>query len=90
VNTVESDRGLPVFYAGSRDGQVKVAAICDEKIKFIGGIIAHTQSVNSICAVGNSNNGVFVTGSSDRCAKFWKPDLATLERLGDVGGNVEG
>jgi WD40 repeat protein len=27
INTVESDRNLQIFYAGSRDGQVKVATI---------------------------------------------------------------
>lgn len=85
VNTVESDKILHTFYAGSRDGQVKVATIVDEKIKFIGGIIAHTQSVNSVCSVNYQNNGLFMTASTDKTVKFWKPDTSTHDR---ICGNV--
>lgn len=76
---------LPTFYAGSRDGQVKVATVVDEKIKFIGGIIAHTQSVNSVCSVSCRSSGLFMTASADKTVKFWKPDAATHDR---ICGNV--
>lgn len=29
VNTLETDKTMPFFYAGSRDGQVKIAAVAD-------------------------------------------------------------
>lgn len=81
VNTVEQDNSIFSFYAGSRDGQVKIATVVDEKIKFTGGLIAHTQSVNSICSMGYRSAGLFLTGSSDKTVKFWKPDQQTYERL---------
>lgn len=77
INVIESDKTLPILYAGSRDGQVKVATVIDEKIKFIGGIIAHTQSVNSICSVNYRTNGLIMTASTDKTVKFWKPDNST-------------
>lgn len=81
INIVESDKNLQVFYAGSRDGQVKAAIITnEEKIKFVGGIIAHTQSISSICSI-SQNPGVFATASIDKTVKFWKPDSHTLEKL---------
>ena len=49
INIVQSDLSLPIFFSGARDGQIKVGAINKEKINVIGGIMAHTQSVNSIC-----------------------------------------
>ena len=72
---------FPIFYSGSRDGQIKVATVGDsgDKIKFIGGIMAHTQSVNTICPL--DNNGIFISGSSDRCIKIWKPCSNTLGHL---------
>ena len=42
------DNSLPIFYSGSKDGQVKVGSIKNDKIEFVGGILAHTQSVNAI------------------------------------------
>lgn len=81
VNIVESDINLPIFYAGSRDGQVKVATVTEEKIRFIGGLIAHPQSVNSICSVGDRVQGIFITGSADKTVKFWKPDGGTLDKI---------
>jgi WD40 repeat protein len=78
INTLDTDKMLPIFYAGSRDGQIKVATICDDKIKFIGGIIAHTQSISSVCSVSKRSNGMFLTGSTDKTVKIWKPDAATL------------
>lgn len=52
----------------------------EEKIKFVGGIIAHTQSISSICSIAQ-NPGVIATGSIDKTVKFWKPDFHTLEKL---------
>ena len=42
------DNALSIFYSGSKDGQVKVGSVKNEKIEFVGGILAHTQSVNAI------------------------------------------
>lgn len=39
---------MSIFYSGSKDGQVKVGSIKNDKIEFVGGILAHTQSVNAI------------------------------------------
>lgn len=89
VNTVESDKNLPIFYAGSRDGQVKIATVSDEKIKFVGGIIAHTQGISTICSIGDSSNGIFLTGSVDKTVKFWKPDQSTVERIAVLSPNEE-
>ena len=50
INCLTSDKSLPTFYSGSRDGQVKIAAIRGEKIHFLGSIIAHTQAINTICS----------------------------------------
>ena len=75
VNAVYSDPYLPIFYSASRDGQVKAARVGlpEEKIKFVGGIIAHTQSVNDICMMGEGGQGLIGTASSDRTVKVWKP-----------------
>lgn len=44
----EGDNSLSIFYTGSKDGQVKVGSVKNEKIEFVGGILAHSQSVNAI------------------------------------------
>lgn len=80
VNILETDKTMPFFYTGCRDGQVKIADIMDEKIKFVGGIIAHTQSISSICSL-KRKPGMFLTASTDKTVKFWNPDQSTYERL---------
>jgi len=40
-----------MIYAGSKDGQVKVCYTRNERIEVFGGILAHTQSVNSLCSL---------------------------------------
>lgn len=54
-----------------------MATVVDEKIKFVGGIIAHTQSVSCIISIGKRSHGMFLTGSTDKTVKFWKPDSST-------------
>ena len=78
INSVITDSVLPIFYSGARTGEIKMAAIESEKIRFIGGIMAHTTSVNSLCPL---DEGIFVSGSSDRTVKIWKPTSATLEHI---------
>lgn len=56
----------------------------------MGGIIAHSQSVNSICAIEDTN-GIFATGSSDKTIKMWKPSHQTLSHIQNdfwVKGNI--
>jgi WD40 repeat protein len=55
-----------------------MATVVEDKIKFIAGIIAHTQSVNCISSIGKKNLGMFLTGSTDKTVKFWKPDSSTV------------
>lgn len=78
INSVITDENLPIFYSGARGGEIKMASIETEKIRFIGGIMAHTQSVNSLCRLDGS---MFVSGSSDRTVKIWRPSVQTLEHL---------
>ncbi len=47
-NLPQNEPYLPLFYAGSKDGQIKVGTVKGEKIDFIGSILAHTQAVNAI------------------------------------------
>lgn len=84
VNTLTTDENIPIFYAGSRDGQIKIATVLEDKIQFIGGIIAHTQSISSVCSVSQRMNGMFLTGSTDKTVKFWRPDPSTLERINSI------
>lgn len=44
----EGEPYYPIFYAGSKDGQIKVGNVKGDKINFMGNILAHTQSVNAI------------------------------------------
>lgn len=81
VKALEPDNSFPLCYAGSRDGQVKICKIAADKTKFIGGIIAHSQSVNSICSLGDKSMGLFATASADTTVKFWKPESTTAQRI---------
>lgn len=47
------DQQLPLFYAGSKDGQIKVGTVKNDRIEFLGGILGHTQSVNAICSISS-------------------------------------
>lgn len=40
-----------MFYAGSKDGQIKVGQIKNDRIIFNSGILAHTQSVNAVSSL---------------------------------------
>ena len=86
INTVESntlddigDNYHPVFYCGDRTGQVKVGAIFREKIEFVG-MMAHTQSVNSICAL-EMQKGITATASTDKTIKLWQPTSDTFRLI---------
>lgn len=48
LNLNTQEENLPLFYAGSKDGQIKVGSVKGEKIDFLGSIHAHTQSINAI------------------------------------------
>ena len=58
INIVYSNSALGYgghFYSGSRDGQIKIGKVSsggEQRIKFVGGIMAHSQSVNDICSIG--------------------------------------
>jgi hypothetical protein len=36
------------MFAGSKDGEIKVCRVTDDKIQFLASIQAHSQSVNAI------------------------------------------
>lgn len=61
----------PIFYAGSKDGQIKVGNIKNDKINFMGNIMAHTQAVNSISLL--EDGATLVSASGDKTIKLWKP-----------------
>jgi WD40 repeat protein len=46
----------------------------------LGGITAHSQSVNAVCSL-SENNGLFATASSDKSIKLWKP---STQKLNDI------
>lgn len=62
-----------MFYAGSKDGQMKVGSVKGDKIEFLGSILAHTQSVNAISLL--EDNNTLVSASADKTIKLWKPTL---------------
>ena len=71
-----------MFYASDRSGQIKIFTIRNEKIESVGGILAHSQQINSICKINfNPRRGFFATASSDRSIKCWKPSSQTLEHI---------
>ena len=39
----------------------------------MGGVTAHTQSVNAICPYTDSKESIFATGSSDKTIRIWQP-----------------
>jgi WD40 repeat protein len=69
----EGSHYYPIFYAGSKDGQIKVGNVKDDKIDFLGTIMAHTQSVNAISLLEDSNT--MVSASADKTIKLWKPSI---------------
>lgn len=71
MTSYKGDNTLPIFYSGSKDGQVKIGTVKNDKIELVGGILAHTQSVNGISALEDSN--AIVTASADKTIKLWKP-----------------
>ena len=40
-----------MFYSGSKDGQVKIGTAKNDKLEFIGSVLAHNGSVNAINAL---------------------------------------
>lgn len=50
---------------------MKIGTVKNDKIELVGGILAHTQSVNGISALEDSN--AIVTASADKTIKLWKP-----------------
>ena len=68
-----------MFYSGSKDGQVKIGTIKNDKLDFIGSILAHNGSVNAINALEEGN--AFTTASADKTVKLWKPSLETVEKI---------
>lgn len=79
MNCIEAMPDLPVFYSGSRNGQVKVGTISDEKINFLANIDCHAQSVNALTVFEDNSESMFATGSSDKLIKIWRPGKDTLE-----------
>ena len=80
------DTNLPIFYIGSKDGQIKVGNIKNDRIEFLGGILGHTQSVNSICPLSMEEemgygNMMLASASADKSVRIWKPTTETAERL---------
>ena len=79
VNAVQSNiladigpQASPVFYAGSKDGQVKACYHKNDRIELIGGILAHTQSVNALVTL-DDNPFSLLTASQDKTIKLWQP-----------------
>lgn len=70
---------LPLFYAGSKDGQIKVGSVKGDKIDFLGSILAHTQSVNAISLL--EDNNTLVSASADKTIKLWKPTPETVQNI---------
>ena len=44
----------------------------DDKIELLGGILAHTQSVNALSTL-DDNPFSLITASQDKVIKLWKP-----------------
>jgi len=63
----------PIFYAGSKDGQIKIGNTKGDKINFMGNIMAHTQAVNGISLL--DDNSTLVSASADKTIKLWKPTI---------------
>ena len=59
---------------------MKIGAVYKDKIEMVGGIMAHTQSVNSICSL-EASNGVIATGSADKSVRIWQPTSETVTYL---------
>jgi hypothetical protein len=70
----------PLFYAGSKDGQVKTCYLKNDRIEALGGIMAHTQSINSMCIL-DENPFALMTASQDRMIKLWQPTKETFENI---------
>lgn len=73
----------PLFYAGSKDGQVKACFPRHDKIEVIGGFLTHTQPVNCMASASDLPN-TLITGSQDKTVKLWAPSKETQEHLGAV------
>ena len=76
--------GTPIFYAGSKDGQVKACVTKNERIEAVGGILALTQSVNAISTL-EENPFSLLTASQDKTIKIWQPTRETMENVGRGG-----
>lgn len=63
----------PIFYAGSKDGQIKIGNTKGDKINFMGNIMGHTQAVNGISLL--DDNSTLVSASADKTIKLWKPTI---------------
>ena len=70
----------PIFYAGSKDGQVKTCFIKNDRIEVLGGILAHTQAVNSVCTLDDNPYGL-MTASQDKVIKLWQPTRETMDNI---------
>lgn len=81
VNVLAAGTTQPLFYSGSRNGQVKVGTVSKERLEFLGNIDCHTQSVTGLCLIEDSNSTVFATGSADRTIKLWRPTHETQDML---------
>jgi WD40 repeat protein len=78
-NLGEGAQYYPIFYAGSKDGQIKVGSTKDDRIDFLGSILAHTQAVNAISLL--EDNNIIVSASGDKTIKLWKPTPETVTNL---------
>ena len=54
INCLTTDPNLSIFYAGSREGTIKAGRVEGDQIKLIGGLSGHSQSVNSLCTIGEN------------------------------------
>jgi WD40 repeat protein len=69
-----------LFFTGSKDGQAKACFLKNDRIEVLGGIMAHTQSINSMCIL-EENPLALMTASQDRMIKLWQPTKETIENI---------
>jgi WD40 repeat protein len=69
-----------LFYAGSKNGQVKAFNSKNERIELVGGIMAHSQAVNAVCTL-DENPYSLITASQDKTIKIWQPTKDTIESI---------
>ena len=72
VTALQGVEKSSLFYAGSKDGQLKCCSVVNDKVEVIGNFNAHAQSLNAICTLEETPYGL-ATASQDRLIKIWQP-----------------